>query len=169
MISDNSYINIKAINVDGTLVPLWEFEYSINEEYGTEKFRHAVNGTRFSAHDIIDCKLDMRTKKVVRHTTIEIDQAPKYVVGEKVMRETSHHVLVPCVVKEIVRGRLEIDRVTAVEDIKSYVKHGGVANVDVNTLDSKIAYNLMVYDPAYVMEDGKVCQWEHELYGIKEV
>lgn len=169
MFADYSHINIKAINVGNKLIPLWEFDYSRDDEYGRDDFRHKSSGKRFSTNDIIDCKLDMVTKKVVRHVTIEIDQKGKYKVGERVMRETSHHVLVPCVIKEIVRGRLELDRITPLDDIKSYVKHGGVSSIDVNTLDSKISYNLMVYEPTYVMEGGNVCQWEHELYGIKEL
>lgn len=163
---DYRYIDILAINVKGELIPIWEFNYE-KTEYETECYTHNDRYGTYNDSSVISCKYDMLTKEVVRYETISLDNKPKFDIGETCFIEVSGHVLRPCKVKEIVRGKICYDKVVKIKEILSWSKQC-TSEVPLDKLDKNIKYNLMVYDPKYIMEDGTECEWEHQLYKIKQ-
>lgn len=169
------YIPIKAIEIDGELVPIWEFDYENSDrgDYYVETFTHQ-SGRGFGSYNdgsIIDCMYDLREKEAFRYTSIITMCETQFSVGERVLLEKKHHELSPKTIESIVVGSLDNEEVITGEEVTRRLRRypDSMKLIDGTTLTPESIkkhelYTIRRHRSRYVFNDGTTTEWDHELY-----
>lgn len=175
MTANLRYIPIKAIEIDGKLIPIWEFNYENRDrgDYCVETFTHQ-SGRGFGSYNdgsIIDCMYDLLKKKAFRYTAIIAMCETKFSVGENVLLEKKHHELSEKTIESIIVGSLDNEEVVAGEEVIRRLRHypqgmelGDGAIVSPELIRKSDLYTIRRHRSRYVFTDGTTTEWDHDLY-----
>lgn len=160
----NKYITVPAIvTEDHKIYPLWSLDVKFIE--GDEEYSHClkIKNNYKEYHNIKDVILNIETKEL--SLGIDIDIYPdkdrlEYKIGQQVLYESKRRILKHSEIKDIIYEEYEsvICKGKNIEDSYYY------RYVDINSIKVNDIYNFKVWKPYYVMTDGTVIKWEHQLY-----
>lgn len=154
------YITIPAIQLeDNRILPIWDdnLKYEKHELYGK---RMVTEDGVYSNH-LIEVILDLKTREISRGVVVDIypdDDKLDYKIKEGVYRKMSGGKLKEDVVIKIIYEEYDDTILKGSKIVKR--KYYPEMECDPNTL-----YCLRYWKPFYVMSDGTVIEYAHELYG----
>lgn len=173
------YIPIKAIEIDGELVPIWEFDYANRDrgDYYVETFTHQ-SGRGFGSYNddsIIDCMYDLLEKEAFRYTSIITMCETRFSVGENVLLEKKHHELSAKTIDSIVVGSLDQEDVVTGEEVTRRLRRNpdsmkltDGSTVTLESINKHELYTIRRHRSRYVFTDGTTTEWDNELYRMVE-
>ena len=175
--SDIQYLAIKAIDVDGTLIPIWEFDYENYDagDYYVIRFTHPdPNISRYNEDEVLDCMYDLLNKVAFRYTPLVSMCTAEHSIGDAVLHNIRHRVVKQKKIVDIALGSLDNEEVLIGHSVKQRMgRHLGVVKLTdgtimtPDTIDGGSYYTLRRHRYRYVFDDGSTCEYDHELYKME--
>jgi hypothetical protein len=154
------YIPIQAIKTnDNSLIPIWDPRITFEK---TEMYGNQLNFERERFYNTVECVFDIKTKQI--SIGIDLDYYPKleYAKDEKILHEVSNRVLGEATIEKIVYEEYELEIIKG-KKIENYWKT--YFSEVVFLADS--LYAIKKWKPFYVLNNGKIIEYSHQLYHKK--
>jgi hypothetical protein len=157
------YMHIQAIcTKENELIPIWDDRITFNksEDYGEWVM---VKGDAFHKYfNFIDCVFNLKTKTI--ELGIEIDNFPlendlQFKVGQKVYFKKKYRKLAEATIAEIIYTEYELEVVKGKKlDSRLVEKYKDME------IEGDAMYAIKHWKPFYLLDNGTVVKWKHELY-----
>lgn len=165
--TDIRYIPTPLVKTDGgLLIPLWKCSDIIISDNSIISLV-LPDGSCNNRPKIIEGMFDLKKHKIELFDTVEYRPKPKYQVGQIVAIETTKPRRVRLrTIKAIIDGRIE-EEVMRGTLVREYIQSMPDL-IDAGSIDGKAKYTFKTINSAYVMNDGSLVEWEHEIFMVEK-
>ena len=166
MIILQRFIVIQAIKTNNNeLIPIWDKRVSFEK---TNDYGNVIN-IKDDYHNyciLTECVYDLKTKEL--SIGIELDLYPdlnklSYKKDDIVYVEAGHHELYEAKIVDIIFEEFDLDIKRGKKLDSFYIEK--FKNI---TIDKEAIYAIKKWKPFYKLDNGKIIEWEHELYKKKK-
>lgn len=160
----NRYMPVLAIMMEDTeFSPIWE--WSIDEN-GTAN--HPSHGRKYNVSPV-EVLWDTKKQKLQNFPLVEYRPKPKYEIGQSVGAEKENHTLTIVTVVDIRDGRFEDNVMKGEMFIRWIEANPKLYNIPLSGINIKEKYTLRTINPAYILSDESIVEYDFQMFGIKEI
>lgn len=146
---------------DHNLIPLWDTRVSSSksEAYGVQ---YHLDGSFSSGGRLVECVMDVNTKKLSPGIPVDIYQDGAFKKGEKILYEVSRRNLDLATIEDVVFDEYD-SQITKGRKMDKWYRERVQTEIDPDSM-----YIIKNWKPLYILDNGKKIEWEHELYKIHQ-
>lgn len=162
------YLLVPALIIDNEIIPIWDEKIKAEKQKDYGEYYLYDDDFWNKHYRIEEVIFDVKTKKLSMGIVLNFYQKPNYSIGEKVMHETSNHVLDEATIKDVVYIEYEssIKKGSKIDKgISEYYLPNDKNETEINP---NYLYEIRVYKASYILDNSKRCDWEHYLYKINK-
>ncbi len=145
---------------DNKFYPFWELEYVNDEDYG-EGFNHKESYKHHS--DLIECYWDTKDKKLVFGITKDVfPKKTRHSIGDHVFAEASYDTFYEAEIVDIKFEKFDV-YIKKFKKLEQYERNDFFTTEELKSCGDTDIYEFRIFQPTYVLDDGKEIVWEHQL------